>query len=112
VTVLVSDGILTDNQSFQVRVSEGPRLAITDLDVKVDGKSDKNVANNTRVSEEVSPGSDVEFEIEVSNLFTNAEDLDIEDIKVEVIIEDIDDGDDFEEEASEFDLSADDRRGL
>ena len=108
VTVLVSDGILTDNQSFQVRVSEGPRLAITDLDVKVDGKSDKNVANNTRVSEEVSPGSDVEFEIEVSNLFTNAEDLDIEDIKVEVIIEDIDDGDDFEEEASEFDLSADD----
>ncbi len=106
VTVSVSDSNLTDNQSFQINVSRGAKLVIKDLDVKVDGKSDKSVQNSTRIRKEVKPGSDVEFKMEIENRFTNEEDLEINDIESQVTIEEIDDGDDLEEEADEFDLNA------
>ena len=104
VIVEVSDSSLTDSQSFEINVSEGPKLIISDLDIKVNGKSDKNVHNNSRIKKEVAPGDKIEFKIEIENRFTKEEDLEIEDIEVEIIIEDIDDRDDLEEEAKEFDL--------
>ena len=103
-TVSVSDGNLTDSQSFQINVSEGAKLIISKLDVKIDEKSDKSIQNNTKIKKEAKPGSDVEFKIEIKNRFTKEEDLEMQDIGVQVIIEDIDDGDDLEEEADEFDL--------
>jgi len=82
----------------------GGQLIITDMDVKVNSKTDKNMDFGDKIKEEARPGSTVEFSIEVKNNFTNAEDLEIEDIQVTVTIEGIDDDDDLEEEAKEFDL--------
>ena len=80
------------------------KLMITDVDVKVDSKSDKNMGEGDLVSEEVKPGSKVKFSIEVFNNFTDDDDVEIEDVQVTVTIEGIDDDDDLEEEANEFDL--------
>ncbi|MEK6869044.1 MAG: putative Ig domain-containing protein, partial [Nanoarchaeota archaeon] len=96
VTVSVSDGSLTAEQNFNITVGKGPRLIISDLDVKVDTKTDKGIQNNTKISKEAAPGSRVEFKLEIENLFTDDEDLEIEDIDVEITIEDIDDGDDLD----------------
>ncbi|MFC1704850.1 CARDB domain-containing protein [Nanoarchaeota archaeon] len=95
----VNDSIVTSSDSVSVKV--GDKLVIKDLDVEVDGKSD-NVNNGDTISKEAKPGSTVEFKIEVENTFT--ESMDIEDIEVEVIIYDIDDGSDLDDEADEFKL--------
>ena len=110
IAVAASDGSLTDSQSFTITASEPeiPRLVITDLDAWVDGESDKNLEDGDRIGEEARPGDDIEFKIEVENKFTDDEDLEIEDITIDVIIEDIDDGDDLEEESDEFNLDAED----
>ncbi|MBI2134512.1 lamin tail domain-containing protein [Candidatus Woesearchaeota archaeon] len=106
VSVQVSDGNLTDTQSYSLIVGEGARLRITDLDIKVGSKSDKNVQNNSRIKKEAAPGDKISFDLEIKNFFTNDEDLEIEDIDVQITIEDIDDGDDLDGDASEFDLKA------
>jgi len=95
----------------EVNVGEivsGGKLYISDVDVKVDSKSDKNLEDGDSIREEAKPGSTVEFTIEVYNNFTNSEDIEIEDVQVTVTIQDIDDGDEIEEEAKEFDIDADD----
>jgi hypothetical protein len=79
-------------------------LIITDVDVRVDGKSDKNLKDGDKISEEARPGATVEFIIEVGNNFTNDDDVEIEDIEITVTIEEIDDGGDLEEESKQFDL--------
>jgi len=104
VTVNVSDNNLNVLQSFNITVGKGPKLIINDLDIKVDGKKDSNVVNNTRISKEAEPGSEIEFKLEIENLFTDDEDLEIEDIDIEITIVDIDDGDDLEEDTDEFDI--------
>lgn len=81
-------------------------LEFSDVDVKVGGRTSKNLRDGDTIDDEAEPGDTVEFRVEVKNNFTSAEDLEIEDITVEVTIEGIDDGDDLEEEASEFDLKA------
>ena len=104
VTVNVSDSNLTALQSFNITVGKGPKLLISDIDVKVDGKTDKNMENNTKIDKEAKPGSEVQFSLKLENLFTDEEDLEIEDIDVDVTIEGIDDGDDLEDSAEDFDL--------
>ncbi|MEK6949952.1 MAG: putative Ig domain-containing protein, partial [Nanoarchaeota archaeon] len=104
VVVNVSDSNLSASQSFVIKVDKGSRLAISDLDITIDGKTDKNVNNNSKITEEAKPGSKVEFKIELENLFDKEEDLEIEDIDIEVTIEDIDDGDDLEEEGNGIDI--------
>lgn len=84
------------------------KLLITDVDVKVDGKSSKNLDEGETIGEEAKPGSSVKFSIELFNNFTDDEDIEIEDIQVTVTIEEIDDGDEIEEESKEFDIDADD----
>lgn len=104
VTINVSDGIASDAQSFTLEVTEGARLRISDLDVKIDGKTSKNLRNNSVIRREAEPGSDVEFRIKVKNGFSSKDDMEINDIETEVTIESIDDGDDLEFEADDFDL--------
>jgi len=106
VTVNASDGNLSDLQSYNLIVTKGAKLRITDLDIKVGDNTDKNVQNNSRISKEAAPGDKLSFDLEISNFFTNDEDLEIEDIDVEITIEDIDDGDDLGGDASEFDLKS------
>ena len=56
------------------------------------------------ISKDAEPGSTVKVKIKIKNLFTDAEDLEIQDVFIVGIIEGIDDGDDIEEEGDEFDL--------
>ena len=84
----------------------GTKLIFSDVDVKVGSKTDKNLADRETISEDAKPGDNLEFRVEVKNNFTSAENLKIQDVSVKVTVEEIDDGDDLEEESSEFDLSA------
>ena len=106
VSVQVSDNNLTDSQSFNISVAAAKKLRIKDLDVKVDGRTDKNLADGNTIKREAKPESNIEFKIEIENGFTDEEDLKLEDIIVEITIKDIDDGDDIDEESKEFDLRA------
>ena len=85
----------------------GSKLIFSDVDVKVGGKTSKNLNDGDTIDDEAEPGDTIEFRVEMRNNFTDAEDLEIEDITVEVTIEEIDDGDDLDEESNEFDLKAD-----
>lgn len=91
-----------------VAYAAGAKLIYSDVDVKVGSKTSKNLDNGDTIDDEAEPGDTVEFRIEVKNNFTNAEDLEIEDITVEVTLEEVDDGDDLDEESADFDLGADD----
>ena len=91
---------------MSVAYAAGSRLTFSDVDVKVGSKTSKNLDDGDTIDDEAEPGDTVEFRVEVQNNFTNAEDLDIEDISVEVTIEEVDDGDDIDEESSDFDLKA------
>ncbi len=104
VNVSVKDFIEIINQSFNITVLPGSRLKITDVDVKIDGKKSSNVRENSKISKEAKPSSDVEFKVTVKNDFSKSENVKIENIEVKVTIEDIDNGEDLEEESKEFDL--------
>ena len=85
-------------------IKGGGKLLITDVDVKVGSKTDKNMDFGEKIKEEARPGDTVKFTIEAENNFTDAEDLEIEDIEVTITIEGIDDDDDLEEEDDIKDL--------
>jgi uncharacterized membrane protein len=57
--------------------------------------------------EDVGPESELRFNFNIENTFTDEENIDINDITVKVTLEEIDDGDDIEEESNEFDLDSD-----
>lgn len=82
------------------------RLEIKKLEVEVDGKK-TTVDDEETITKEAKPGSNVEFKVELQNLYTDDEDLDIEDIEITIIIEEIDDGDDLEESAEITKIRAD-----
>ncbi len=108
VNASVTDLIETANQSYVLAVELGNPLKITDVDAKVDGKKSSNVRENSKISKEAKPGSDVEFKIKVKNNFLESDNIKIEGIRVETTIEGIDDGADLEEESNEFDLNEQD----
>ncbi|MFH1053720.1 MAG: putative Ig domain-containing protein [Candidatus Woesearchaeota archaeon] len=108
VSLMVEDGFGgNDTQSYGLEITEAPKLRIREVEADVDGDDDK-VDNGDKISEEALPGSEVEFDIEVCNEFSDAADIDIENVQLTVTIEDIDDGDDLEEESDEEDIKADD----
>ncbi len=78
---------------------------ITKIYVDGDKQSDSKTRGGKIV--DVFPGSEIEFELELENLYDSSTDIEIVDISVIGTIEEIDDGDDIEEEISEFDLAAD-----
>ena len=95
-----------------VAYAAGTKIIFSDVDVKVGSKTSKNLDNGDTIDDEAEPGDTVEFRIETKNNFTNAEDLEIEDITVEVTLEEVDDGDDMDEESADFDLGADDDKRI
>ncbi len=96
------------NKSFNIYENARSKLDIKAVDVKVDGDKDKNVADNAVVKYEAVPGSEVEITVEIENLFTDAEDLDIDNIETTITFKDFDDEDDEEFELDELDISAND----
>ena len=77
----------------------GDKLIIDDIDVQVDG--DKESGSKI----EAKPGQEIEFEVKVENIFGSDPGFEIEDIDISLTVENIDDGDDIEEDLSDFDLS-------
>ncbi len=89
----------------------GNKLLIVEVDVEVDDRSSNNLNDGDRIRREAKPESDVEFKIEIKNNFTSAEGLEIQDIELTVRIEEIDDDEDLDDDAKEFDLNdGDDKR--
>lgn len=117
VTVQASDADSSDVKSFIVTVNDVSqpsgnlsKLEIVDLDVKVGSNTDKNVDNNSKISEEGQPGDSVTFSIEIKNIFDeDVNDTEIKDVSVTVTIFGIDDGDDLDEDSDEFDLDAEEK---
>jgi len=97
-TGLLSDCSIPDDT---VVVCTDFKMIISDLEVKVDGKKDRGINDGDTISKDAEPGSKVQFDVEIENLFAQ---LELEDIEITVTIDDIDDGDELEEEASDFDL--------
>jgi len=85
-------------------VNAQSKLEITDVDVKIGSRTDKNLANGSIVREGATPESVIQVSVTVENMFTRAQGITIADIEVRGILEDIDDGDDLEYDAREFDL--------
>ena len=85
--------------------SNAANLTISNVEVSVDGE-DEDVEDGDKISEEAKPGSAVEFNIEAENLFNDG--TEIRDIEVSVTIQDIDNGDDLDDTADEFDLDSGD----
>ena len=89
----------------------GSKLIFSNADVKVGGKSSRDLINGDTIDRAAKPGDNVEFRIQVKNNYTSGENLDIRDIVVAVTIEGIDDGDDLDDESKGFDLrSGSDKR--
>ncbi|MFH2027936.1 MAG: Ig-like domain-containing protein, partial [Nanoarchaeota archaeon] len=91
---------LTGQNSMTISVQETSlgttgNLTISDLDIKVGSKTDKNLNNGEKISEEAKPGDIITFDIELKNTFDI--DMNIENIEVDVTIRDIDDGDDIDD---------------
>ena len=101
--LLIVPFVLGANEFGNV-IKGGGKLLITDVDVKVGSKTDKNMDFGDTIKHEARPGDTVKFTIEAKNNFTDAEDLEIEDIEVTITIEDIDDDSDLEEEDDIKDL--------
>ena len=102
--LLIIPVVLAANENG--RITNGSKLLITDVDVKVGSKTHKNIDFAEKIKEEAKPGDNVQFKIQATNNFTDAEDLEIEDIEVTITIEGIDDDDDLEEEGEIKDLKA------
>ncbi len=100
VTVSVSDGKNTTSESFNVIVTTPQMIEISDIDAEVDGVSHRNLDEGDTL--EVRPESVVSLEVEVKNLYDSSDRIDIENAIITVTVVGIDDGDDIEEETSDF----------
>ncbi len=81
------------------------KLGVKDIVVYVDGKKEAG-ADEDGGKIDVIPGSKIELKIKIENLYSDDEDVEIEDISVEATLESIDDGNDIEVVAKDFDLNA------
>lgn len=89
---------------MSVAHAAGSKLIFDKVDVEVGGSTSRNLDDGDTISDAANPEDTVEFRITVKNNFTSSENIDIEDITVQTTIEGIDDGDDLEDESSEFNL--------
>ncbi|HJN56944.1 MAG TPA: hypothetical protein QGI22_03200 [Candidatus Woesearchaeota archaeon] len=105
---------------FNVKANVGGGLIIDELDVFIttrdsESESDLEVVDGKKLDfdeEDIGPGTEVRFNFDIENTFTNEEDIDITDITIKITIEEIDDGDDLDEESDEFNLDADDNENV
>ncbi len=100
--------ILAFAANAQNATDNSTKLEITDLDVKVGSKTDKGLSDGDTIGDEAMPGDKIEFKFELTNFYTDDEDVEIQDVVVTITIEGVDDDDDLEEETDEFDIKADD----
>jgi len=75
--------------------------------IYVDGEKQRDSKVRGGKIEDVFPGSNLRFKIELENLYDSGTDIVVKDISITGLIEEIDNGGDIEEEINEFDLNAD-----
>lgn len=93
----------SETASVPLKLETKTMLEITKIETEVGGEdSDNNLNDGDTLNDEAGPGDEIEFEITLENLFTNSEDIKIEDI--EIRLEPHDDDIDETETDSKFDL--------
>jgi|TARA_B100001964_G_C14257394_1_gene613211 hypothetical protein len=123
------DSAELDESLFSLESTVGGGLQIEDLDVflttriqrssdgslKSESGNDLDVVDGKQLrfdNENAGPESELRFNFNIENIFTNDDDIDINDITVKVTIEEIDDSEDIEEESDEFDLDSGDNQDV
>ncbi len=108
VTVTATDGLGgVDAEQFTLTITQEERLRIKDV-TAVYGTKDDSVDDGD--SFEATAGEALEFKVEVENLFSDDDDIDIEECKITITIENFDDGDDEKESSDRFTIKADDNK--
>lgn len=114
-TVQVSDGNGgTASADFTIEVKEMSKLKVDKIKIKGDADKETYYSDDiysTMSINDVKPGGEFEVEIKLKNLYTDDEDVEIEDIEIEGTIFDVetdDDEEDIESDAEVDDLDADD----
>ena len=87
------------------------KLKVKDIKVYVDGKKEVGADEDGGKIDAV-PGSKLELKIKLKNLYTDDEDVEINDITIEGTLKDIDNGDDLEDDTNDFDLNPEKDREL
>ena len=105
-TITVSNAQVS--KTLALNVIGASQLTLDNVKFLVDGKSKSIDDGDTR--SDVPPGAKLEIKGDIQNIFTDDEDLEIQDVEIEITIRNIDDeGDDDLEETDEVgDISADD----
>ncbi len=109
ITLRVSDGNLSADQSYNLTISAASRLSITEIKLKIDDEDGdkKDTLVDGAKSRDIKPGQNVEVTVKIENLFTNS-DFEINDVDVEGVIKNIDDDDDIDDEDENIDIDAGD----
>jgi hypothetical protein len=94
-------------ENFSISLDVKSKLIISNLDVKVSGDNDA-VSKGEKIKYKAKPEDKIEFEIDLENRFSDAQDIQIQDVVATVTIIGIDDGDDIELESDSVDITADD----
>lgn len=101
------------SSSFPMYAKVSGGLSIHDLDVTLttrlgEVETDTDVMNSNKLDfgkdDEIGPGSILEFDFRIENLFTDNDDIDIDDVSVKVTILEIDEEEDLDEETDTYDL--------
>lgn len=77
------------------KITYDSTLKIIEVNAEIDGKKDTITSNGEKISEKAKEESKLEFEVEVKNIFGK----ELKNIKLEVTIEDIDDGGNLDEDS-------------
>jgi hypothetical protein len=115
---IVSNELTT--KLFDVKAEIGGGLVIDDLDVFLTTRDSErgshlDVVDGKKLSfgeEDAGPGSELRFNFNIENTFSDDDNIDIKDIIVRVTIVDIEDGDDIEEESDDFSLDPSSNRDV
>ena len=110
-TITVSGAAIT-SKKIALDVTANTQLNLDKVKAKVEGKS-QSMDPDDKIKD-VLPGDKVVFTGDIENLFTDDEDIEIQDVEIEIIIESIDDeGDDNLEESEDVgDIKADDKESF
>jgi len=109
--ITVSGSVIT-SKTLNLGVNAKTQLQLDKVKAKVDGKS-QSMDPDDKIKD-VLPGSELVFTGDVENLFTDDEDIEIQDVEITILIESIDDegDDDLEESEDVGDVKADDKESF
>jgi len=102
----------TELASLDLNVIAESQLRLDSVKFVVDGKSKSISEGDTR--KDVMPGAKLEIKGDIENVFSDNDDIDIEDVTIEITIESIDDegDDDLEGDEDVGDIKADDKESF